>query len=121
LTIDDYYDLFKAIKGIDLARIIRTALEFRGRADRPEYGEIGRKAEEALKRIAVESRLNRERVRRFGVKLDEYGKTFLAGTSHKFVMSAAPSLQIASADHTFASAPAADPQELERPAPSLRA
>ena len=71
LSVDDYYRLFKTIKGIDLARIIRTALEFRGRSERKEYCEIGRKAEEALKRIAGESRLNRERVRRCGIKLED--------------------------------------------------
>jgi hypothetical protein len=71
LSVDNYYRLFRRIKGIDLARIVRTALEFRGRPGRQEYCDIGRKAEEALKRIATENRLNRERVRRLGVKLED--------------------------------------------------
>ncbi|ATC23931.1 hypothetical protein [Caulobacter vibrioides] len=63
LSADDYYNLFKALRGDDLDRATREALRFRhrGPVGSPEQT-IGIRADEALERIAAESAINARRV-----------------------------------------------------------
>jgi ABC-type sugar transport system ATPase subunit len=62
-SVDDYYNHFKTSSGDFLKQSIRWCLEFR-KISNPssEEAEIARKAEEALKKIGLESPLNRLRV-----------------------------------------------------------
>jgi hypothetical protein len=71
LTLDQVYELFKRMKGDDLRELVTGCLEFRkfGNATERQAG-IGKKAEDALKKIAAESSLNRLRMRKFRVNLD---------------------------------------------------
>jgi hypothetical protein len=65
---EQYYELFKAVKGRTMSLYIKTCLRFGclvGAND--QQTQISSRATEALKKIAAESELNRSRVRRFGI------------------------------------------------------
>lgn len=68
IPIEDYYKMVRAKKGAEMRKLILAALNFRriGNAS-PEMREVVRRMEEALKKIAADSDLNRVRVRRYGV------------------------------------------------------
>ena len=63
VSADDFFSMFKSIRGNDQRRIITESLRFkaRGPEDSPEYA-IYLKANEALDRIADESKINARRV-----------------------------------------------------------
>jgi hypothetical protein len=65
LTSEDYYKMFKEVKGEELDVIVRMALSF-GQGER-EQG-IATMAREALVKIGQESKLNERRVGKFGIK-----------------------------------------------------
>lgn len=71
-TEDEYYNLFKTEKGEHLSTYITTCLKFGkiGNAS-GQQKEIGRRATNALKKIAGESELNMRRVRKFGIEIDD--------------------------------------------------
>jgi hypothetical protein len=72
LTPDDFYDLFKGQRGDDFGRVVRTSLQFSnmgGTGDQERA--ISAKAREAMARIGRESPINRRRVRKFGVQVDD--------------------------------------------------
>lgn len=72
LSDDDYYDMFKRLRGYDVGRVIKTALNFKSMSPpNAEYRLIAEHAEKALKRIAGENRLNRKRVLVYGISLDD--------------------------------------------------
>ncbi|MFM5860846.1 hypothetical protein ACET53_16430 [Aeromonas veronii] len=68
---DEYYDIFKSETGRNLSSFVTTCLRFGqfGNASEQQK-EISRRASEALRKIASESKINRMRVRKFGVKTD---------------------------------------------------
>ncbi|HEV7891880.1 MAG TPA: P-loop NTPase fold protein [Pyrinomonadaceae bacterium] len=70
---DDYYNFFKAIESPNLYHYVRTCLDFgQIQGGNEMYKSIGEKAEVALRRLALESRINRMRVSRmFKIQLDE--------------------------------------------------
>lgn len=68
----DYRKIFSESSGIELRRILSGVLQF----DRiinasPHMREISKRAREALREIGGESDINRRRVKRFGINLDE--------------------------------------------------
>ena len=69
LTADDFYTLFKTSRGEDLRRIVEATLQFgRTGSDDQATKMISEHAEQALRRIAAESALNKRRVAKFGIK-----------------------------------------------------
>lgn len=64
---DDFYQLFKNNSGRDLQTIVNLCLNFPG----PKHTIIRQNAQEALKRIGGESKLNAHRVERYDVKIPE--------------------------------------------------
>jgi hypothetical protein len=74
LRTDDWVRLFKSVKGSDLPRIIREALNF-GKiqgADTENYKKITATAAEALKKIGKESTINAARVKTiYGIDVDQ--------------------------------------------------
>ncbi len=68
LTADDYFAMFKSVKGERLSPMIRRALEFGGNA---QEDAIRTAVTEALQRIGAENPLNRRRVRKFGVEVPD--------------------------------------------------
>lgn len=67
-TLDQYYDLFKTSKGEDLRRVINSSLQFETMQPASDsMKEISRKAKDALRRIAGESRINARRLKRYGI------------------------------------------------------
>lgn len=71
-SVDDYYDLFKTESGHQLSSFVTTCLKFgQFESARDQQKEIASRATEALKRIAAESEINKRRVRKFGVNLDD--------------------------------------------------
>lgn len=69
-SVNEYYDLFKLVKGEKLSSYVRTCLKFGSYTTKnKEQDEIGKRATEALKLIASESELNKRRVRKFGVEV----------------------------------------------------
>ena len=70
-TEDEYYDLFKSEKGDHLSTYIRTCLRFGqfGNASEQQK-QIADRAISALKRIGAENELNRLRVKKFGIEVD---------------------------------------------------
>ncbi|MFZ0846199.1 MAG: hypothetical protein WAM62_10435, partial [Pseudolabrys sp.] len=71
LSDDDYYNMFKKLRGYDVGRVAKTALDFKNMSPpNAEFNAIAKHAENALKRIANESRLNRKRVLGYGISLD---------------------------------------------------
>jgi hypothetical protein len=66
LTADDYYNMFKATRSEELGDIVRMALSF-GQGEREQ--KIAALAKEALVKIGQESKLNRRRVAKFGIRV----------------------------------------------------
>ena len=69
---EDYYKLFKSEKGPHLSKWVNTCLNFgdyRGTSDAQK--KIAKRAAEALKRIGAESKINRSRVLKFGIKVND--------------------------------------------------
>lgn len=72
LTTDDFYKIFKELKGVDLHRAVRSALDFGKIGGIPESERaIAQPAIEALKRIGKESKLNAKRVRNQGIEVED--------------------------------------------------
>ena len=72
LAPDDFFQLFKSHRGEDFERIVRTSLQFSNMdGTGEEERAISARASEALVRIGRESLLNRRRVKKFGVVLDD--------------------------------------------------
>jgi hypothetical protein len=71
MTEADFYELFKANPGEDHRRVIDSALEFRKYASVPICAAIAGNAQNALKRIGRETRLNRARVGRYSIEVPE--------------------------------------------------
>jgi len=71
-TADDFYKLFKGQQGVNLSRIVRTAVGFEriGGDGHERRKQISARAKEALVRIGKESRLNRLRVRKYGIQIE---------------------------------------------------
>lgn len=70
-TPEDYYNFFKSETSKDLAAYIDTCLQFERFSNASERKKrIAAKATEALKRIAMESKLNEMRVRKFGIHIE---------------------------------------------------
>jgi hypothetical protein len=71
VSADEYYKLFKENKGDNLRIIVSQALKFgQYHQSEPGYRQIAANAEEALKRIARESDMNRLPVETYGITLD---------------------------------------------------
>jgi hypothetical protein len=70
-TEGEYYDLFKSQKGEHLSSYIHKCLGF-GQFSNPseQQQEIANRAIAALKKIAGESKLNKRRVKKFGIEID---------------------------------------------------
>jgi len=71
-SVKDYYELFKSEKGLHIGKWVNTCLNF-GRLAIPSEQDkrIERKATEALKQIAGESKINALRIRPFGIIIDD--------------------------------------------------
>jgi hypothetical protein len=71
-SVDEYYNLFKSETGRHLSSFVTTCLKFGqfGNAS-DQQKEIASRATEALLKIASESEINRRRVKKFGVNLDD--------------------------------------------------
>jgi hypothetical protein len=72
LPVDEYYQIFKGHRGNDLRKIIKVCLQFDviGNAS-PDMKEISKRAKEALKRVGQESAINAQRVKIYGVAIEE--------------------------------------------------
>ena len=71
LPIEEYYKIFKSMKGQDLARVISASLLFDRVLNATEaQKEIPRRAKAALKRIGLESPLNALRITKYGIQPD---------------------------------------------------
>lgn len=71
-SVGDYYNLFKTETGRHLSSFVTTCLKFGQFGDASEQQkEIASRATEALRRIAAESEINKRRVKKFGVKLED--------------------------------------------------
>lgn len=70
-SVDDYYNLFKAETGRHLSSFVTTCLQFGqfGNAS-DQQKEIANRATEALRRIGAESEINKRRVKKFGVSIE---------------------------------------------------
>lgn len=70
-SVDEYYDLFKSEAGHHLSSFVTTCLKFGqfGNAS-DQQNEIGSRATKALQKIAAESKINKMRVKKFGVDID---------------------------------------------------
>ncbi|WP_431686613.1 hypothetical protein [Hahella sp. NBU794] len=71
-SVDDYYKLFKTQTGRPLLSFVTTCLKFGqfGNAS-DQQKEIANRATKALQRIAAESEINKRRVKRFGVNIED--------------------------------------------------
>lgn len=71
-TIDEYYNLFKSETGRHLSSFVTICLKFGqfGNAS-DQQKEIANRATEALRRIASESEINKRRVKKFGVNVED--------------------------------------------------
>ena len=68
--VDEYYKLFKSETGQHLSSFVTTCLMFGQSSDASDQQkEITKRVTEALKKIASESKINRRRVKRFGVDI----------------------------------------------------
>lgn len=71
-TVDDYYNLFKTESGRHLSSFVTTCLKFGQFANASDQQtQIANRATDALKRIAAESEINRRRVKKFGVSIED--------------------------------------------------
>jgi len=73
LSADDYFTMFKELRGSNLSKAIKTGLQFGKFNDADQdMKDISAKVEEALARIGRESQVNRRRVqKKYGVEVDE--------------------------------------------------
>lgn len=71
-SVDDYYNLFKIETGRHLSSFVTSCLRFGqlGNAS-DQQKEITCRATEALQRIAAESEINKRRVKKFGVSIED--------------------------------------------------
>ncbi|CAH7392756.1 conserved hypothetical protein [Vibrio chagasii] len=70
--VDDYYHLFKSEVGRHLSSFVTTCLKFGQFSNASDQEkEIANRATEALRRIASESEINKRRVKKFGVNLED--------------------------------------------------
>src|SRR5208337_1720386 len=70
-TPEEYYQLFKSERGRHLTLYIDKCLRFGEYDDSsPQLKKIAANATDALKRIADENRLNKLRVKRYGIELE---------------------------------------------------
>jgi hypothetical protein len=68
---DQYYDMFKLLQGKDMDSYIYTCLRFGKLTNASsQHKKISENATEALKRIGSESLINKLRIRRFGIEID---------------------------------------------------
>jgi hypothetical protein len=68
LSVEDFYNLFTALEGEELSRIVHGSLTFRNLGNAaPELRAISERAVEALVRIARTSKLNEMRVKKFKI------------------------------------------------------
>ncbi len=71
-SIDDYYHLFKSETGSHLSSFVRTCLKFgQSNGSSEQQREISKRATDALKRVAAESEINKRRVKKFGVSIED--------------------------------------------------
>lgn len=71
-SIDEFYNLFTAQEGEQLRRIVRASLQFGEFSNASEIQQtIAKKVKEALIKIGKESALNKIRVKKYGINLDE--------------------------------------------------
>jgi len=71
-SVDEYFHIFKNEKSEQLSSLIRTCLKFGQFSNSTDQQkQIAQLAINALKRIATESPLNRLRVKKFGIEIDE--------------------------------------------------
>ena len=72
LPVDDYYSIFKKSDAENLSKLIKNGLQF-GRIENATepMKEISKRAREALRRIAQESRINASRMAKYGIRLEE--------------------------------------------------
>jgi len=66
-TSEEFYQLFKSELSVPLRQAVQACLAF----SQPPKEQIAKRAEEALRRIATESNINRVRVARFGVDVTD--------------------------------------------------
>ena len=64
------YNLFKSLQGDDLHRAIDGALWLKDAAEYPKMHELALSAEEALQKLGSESAINRSRVARYGIMIE---------------------------------------------------
>jgi hypothetical protein len=71
-SVDEYYNLFKSEKGNQLSSFVTKCLKF-GQFHKAssQQTEIGKRATKALQKIASESEINKRRVKKFGVDLED--------------------------------------------------
>ena len=75
-TEDEYYDLFKYEVGDHLSSYVHTCLKFgkivnAGNQHSDQHKEIYKRSTAALKKIASESKLNKHRMKKYGIEIDE--------------------------------------------------
>lgn len=71
-SVDEYFNLFKSETGRHLSSFVTTCLKFGQFGNSSDQQkEIAKRATEALRRIASESEINKRRVKKFGVNLDD--------------------------------------------------
>jgi hypothetical protein len=71
-SVDEYYNLFKSEVGRHLSSFVATCLKFGQFSNAAnQQKEIAARATEALRRIASESEINKRRVKKFGIDLDD--------------------------------------------------
>ena len=70
-TVDEYYELFKNEEGRHLSSFVTKCLKF-GQFSNPneQQKEIAGRATQALQKIASESEINKRRVKKFGVSIE---------------------------------------------------
>ena len=79
MTVDDFYQLFKPAKGIEMRRLITTALNFAKISPRQDdHIQIAKTAAAALVRIGQEPTINRLRVEKYGIKVSDHAGGTLA-------------------------------------------
>ena len=71
-SVNDYYGLFKSEEGRHLSSFVTTCLKFGQFSNASDQQkEISNRATEALRKIASESEINKRRVKKFGVDIDD--------------------------------------------------
>ena len=71
-SVNDYYGLFKSEEGRHLSSFVTTCLKFGQFSNASDQQkEIANRATEALRKIASESEINKRRVKKFGVDIDD--------------------------------------------------